>query len=86
MCLAVPMKLLEISEDGTTGTVDMGGAGVEVGLDLVPEAKTGDFVLVHAGMAIEIMDDAEAKETLEVYRKYADIPGLLIPQVEKADG
>jgi len=86
MCLAVPLKVIETNPDLGTGIVDMGGSPVEVGLDLTPEAKVGDWVLVHAGMTIEILDEAEAQATLDVYREYAEIPGLLGPEVDKADG
>lgn len=61
MCLAIPMQLTEI--DGPQGTVDTGGVSCEVRLDLV-EARVGDYVLVHAGYAIGVLDEAEAAETL----------------------
>jgi len=85
MCLAVPLKLLEISADHRDGTVAMGSSTVRIGLDLAPEAKTGDYVLVHAGMAIEVLQSAEAEETLLAYHQYAQIPGLLAPEVDPAD-
>jgi hydrogenase expression/formation protein HypC len=80
MCLAVPLKLLEVSPDGREGTVDMGGAEKGVGLDLVPEARAGDFVLVHAGMAIQVIDEAEAQETIKLFQEYALVPGLVAPK------
>ncbi len=80
MCLAVPMKLIEISGDGHEGKVEMAGSSITVNLDLVPEVKSGDYVLIHAGMAIEILQEEEAQITLDMYREYAHIPGLLAPK------
>ena len=51
MCLAVPGKILSI--EGMAGVVDMNGVEVNVGLQLVPGAKVGDYVLMHAGFAIQ---------------------------------
>jgi hydrogenase expression/formation protein HypC len=69
------MRLMELSADGREGIVDMGGAAKAVGLDLVPEAKLGDFVLVHAGMAIQVIEELEAQKTLEVLNEFAQVPG-----------
>jgi len=79
MCLAIPLKLLTISADGREGVVDMGGAEKVVGLDLTPQVRPGDYVLVHAGMAIETMDEEEAETTLAAFREFASVPGLLAP-------
>lgn len=65
MCLAKPLKLIEIY--GSSGLVDMGGGTLEIGLDLVPDAKIGDYVLVHAGMAIELLEDSDAADILDAY-------------------
>ena len=69
MCLAVPGKILEIKkvENKNVGLVDFNGVKKDVPLSLVPNAKIGDNVLVHAGFAIEIIDDKEAKKTNEVF-------------------
>lgn len=67
MCLAVPGKLLqETSGEGLTrtGRLDFGGVEREVNLALVPEAKPGDYLLVHAGVAITILSPVEAEATL----------------------
>ena len=69
MCLAVPGKLLEIqrpqaaSSTAAIGTVDFQGTRLEVGLAFTPEVKVGDWVLVHAGYALSVLDEAEALET-----------------------
>ena len=62
MCVAVPSKILEI--EGTRATVQVSGAQLHAQLDLVPEAKVGDYVLVHAGFALQVMDAEQAAETL----------------------
>jgi len=80
MCLALPLKLIAVSPDGREGTVDMGGAPKAVGLVLAPEARPGDYVLVHAGMALGVLEEAEAEETLKVFQEYAFVPGLLAPE------
>ena len=72
MCLAKPMKLIQIDSSRSTGTVDLGGGTLEVGLDLVPEAMAGDYVLVHAGMAIEHLDIADAEAILDSYEKFVE--------------
>ncbi|MEZ4812707.1 MAG: HypC/HybG/HupF family hydrogenase formation chaperone [Caldisericia bacterium] len=63
MCLAIPAKLIEIN--GANGVVDMGGVKRETRLDMVPDAKLGDFVLLHTGFAIEIVEEQTAIEMLE---------------------
>jgi hydrogenase expression/formation protein HypC len=68
MCLAVPGKILSIkkaspNEPENLGIVDFNGNQVEVSLAMVPEAVPGDYVLVHAGYALQLLDEAEAKET-----------------------
>lgn len=69
MCLAVPGKIVEIigSEDplGRLATVDFQGSRVEASLAMTPEARNGDWVLVHAGFALTVLDEAEAKDTWE---------------------
>jgi hydrogenase expression/formation protein HypC len=62
MCVAVPAKVLAI--EGTRATVQVSGAQLNAQLELVPEAQVGDYVLVHAGFALQVMEPAEAAETL----------------------
>jgi len=61
MCLAVPAKVLAI--DGAMGTVELAGVTRDVSLMLLPEARVGDHVLVHAGFAMQIVDEQEFEET-----------------------
>ena len=64
MCLAVPLKIESIDPEGATVTLD--GNSTVVSLAAVPEARVGDWVLVHAGMAITVLDEREARETFEL--------------------
>ena len=75
MCLSIPGRITEIKLDGsmTMGCVDFGGVTREVCLDYVPEAKVGQYVLVHVGFAISLMDEEEARESLELFREMAEL-------------
>ena len=64
MCLAIPLKLIKKEE--VKGWVEIGSTKREVNLIFLPEAKIGDYVLVHAGFAIGKVDEKEAKELLEL--------------------
>jgi len=70
MCLAIPMRIIEIN--GTVATTEVDGVTRQARLDLLPEAELGDFVLVHAGLAISRVDPEDAAETLALLRKLAD--------------
>ena len=72
MCLAVPMQIQELLDDGLARVSAM-GAERSIALDLTPEAKIGDYVLVHAGFAIEIVDEQYAAETLELIKSMAEL-------------
>jgi hydrogenase expression/formation protein HypC len=68
MCLGIPAKVVELSNEGRKGKADFGGVSREVDLSLV-DAKIGDYVIVHAGFAIEILDEQEALESLELWQE-----------------
>jgi len=70
MCLAIPGRVEEISDDGMirTGRVNFGGVVKRVCLDYVPEIKVGEYAIVHVGFAISIVDEETAQETLEAFR------------------
>jgi hydrogenase expression/formation protein HypC len=78
MCLAVPGKILEMKGEDMlrTGIVSFAGVSKEANLAFVPEAKVGDYVLVHAGFAISIVDEAEAAQTLEYFRQIGELGEL----------
>ncbi len=71
MCLAIP-ALVKIIED-KEAEVEIGGITRRISLWLTPEAKVGDYVLVHTGYAINILDEAEAEETLTLLREIAGL-------------
>lgn len=85
MCLAVPGKILTITGEEPTriGTVSFGGISKEACLAFVPEAKVGDYVLVHAGFAISVVDEAEAQQTLEYFRQMGDLAELEESQAQR---
>ena len=80
MCLAIPGKLIEIIEDADPvmrrGRVDFNGAVKKVNLSCVPEAAVGDYVNVHVGFALNVVDEAAAAEVFDYLEQMeADLPG-----------
>ena len=69
MCLGIPAKIVKIEND--RGIIDMEGTQREVNLLLQEDAKVGDYVIVHAGFAIQVLDEEEALETLNFLRQIA---------------
>jgi len=72
MCLAVPGQILSITGDDPitrAGRVSFGGVVKEVSLAYVPEAAVGDYVIVHAGFALNVIDEEEAQKTLDLLRQ-----------------
>lgn len=80
MCLAVPGKITEITQTPAAkmGKVDFGGVVREVCLEAVPEAEIGNYVIVHAGFALNVLSEREAEETLEALRELGEIEGELL--------
>ena len=72
MCLAIPARIVTI-EEGNMASVDIMGVTRKASLDLTPEAVVGDYVLVHAGFALQVVDEAYANETLEILRQVPDL-------------
>ncbi|NLF79097.1 MAG: HypC/HybG/HupF family hydrogenase formation chaperone [Chloroflexi bacterium] len=68
MCLGIPGKIVELYESGglKMGKVDFGGVVRETCLAYVPEAQLGDYTIVHVGFALNLIDEAEARKTLEL--------------------
>ncbi len=82
MCLAVPGQLLDTTGDDPyfrTGRVSFGGVVKQVSLACVPEAKIGDYLLVHVGMALNVVDEREAAETFAYLREMGDLEELSPP-------
>jgi hydrogenase expression/formation protein HypC len=69
MCLAVPGKITKIT--GDQAEIDFGGTMKTANVSMV-DAKVGDWAVVHAGFAIELMDEEEAQETLKLWNEYLD--------------
>ena len=67
MCVAIPVKVNKI--EGVMAEVEIGGVLRQVSLQLTPEAKKDDYVLVHAGFAIQVLDEEEARETLTLFEE-----------------
>lgn len=70
MCLAIPTKIIERQE--LMATVEIGGVTRRISLMLLPEARVGDFVLTHAGFAIQAVDGEEAEKTLALWRELVE--------------
>ena len=97
MCLAIPGKVIEISDDAALlmGKVDFGGVRKEACLAYTPDVRVGDYVIVHVGFAISRMDEAEALITLELLGQMGALvaaeletmgPGMDAPAVVSDDG
>jgi len=69
MCLAIPALIKSI--EGKEAVVEIGGISRKASLWLTPEAKVGDYVLLHTGYAIAVLDEEEAKETLKLIEEVA---------------
>ena len=72
MCLAIPALITEKKSDNLA-TAEILGVTREVALDLTPQANVGDYVLVHAGFAIQVVDADYAKETIELVKQLEDV-------------
>jgi hydrogenase expression/formation protein HypC len=72
MCLAIPTKIKEINASGIA-MVELGGVERQISLIMTPEAEVGDYVLVHTGYAISLMDPEEAQASLEAFAELAEI-------------
>jgi hydrogenase expression/formation protein HypC len=80
MCLAVPGKIISIApqEDASLrrGKVDFGGIRKEICLEFTPEAQAGDYVLVHVGFALTVIDETEAQRVFEALRELGQLEEL----------
>ncbi len=80
MCLAIPgkIKAIETQMDGLIrmAKVQFGGISKEASLEMVPQAKEGDYVLVHVGVAISVVNEEEAKKTFEYLKEAGELDEL----------
>ncbi len=85
MCLSIPGKLIEITsqldETFRVGKVSFDGVVKKVSLTLVPEAKVNDYVMVHVGAAISVVDEEEAKKTFEILKQLDELNDLEAPDI-----
>lgn len=70
MCLGIPMKVVE--KEGTTGIVELGGVRHPADLQLVDDVEVGDYVILHAGFAIQKLNEKEAEETIALLNEVLD--------------
>lgn len=88
MCLAIPGKVIEIrgkvDDVFRTGKVSFDGVIKEVNLSLVPEVELGNYVLVHVGVALNIVDEEEAQKTFELLRQIGELEELEADQAGQA--
>ncbi len=79
MCLAIPGRVVSVLTDEEESlrqaTVDFGGVQKEVSLAFTPEAAVGDYVLVHVGFALSVVDEAEAQQIFETLREMEELAG-----------
>ena len=66
MCLALPARIVELLP-AAEGVIDLGGVRKRISLELVPDVRVGDYVIVHVGYALQKLDAAEAERTLELF-------------------
>jgi hydrogenase expression/formation protein HypC len=78
MCLAIPGKILSIDEDGTGQMANISFNGIikKVSLEIVPEAKVEDYVLVHVGVAISKVDEKEASKIYQFLKDFGELDEL----------
>jgi hydrogenase expression/formation protein HypC len=82
MCLGVPGKIIEVYDRGglQMGKVDFGGVIKETCLAYVPEAKVGDYCIIHVGFALSILDEEEARASIAILKEISDLGSL--PEIE----
>ena len=78
MCLAIPARIARLEPDGLA-EVDVLGVTRQISLDLTPQAQVGDYVLVHAGFAIEVVDEQYAQDTIDLIKQFPELAGEDLP-------
>ena len=75
MCLGIPGKILSIYEDHGTkmANIDFGGVRREACIEVIPDAKPGDWTIIHAGFALNLLSEDEALETLEMFKEISEL-------------
>ncbi len=75
MCLAIPAQITKM-EENNLAEVDILGVKRSISIDLTPAAEIGDYVLVHAGFAIEVISEEDAQQTLDLIREFPELADL----------
>ena len=83
MCLAVPVEVLSI--EGQEAEVDFAGVRRRVSVVLTPEVRVGDYVVVHTGFAISVLDQEEAEETLKLFRELEEFNSRTMAESDAAE-
>jgi len=89
MCLAIPGKVIEVTQDQhgvRLGKANFGGIVKTVCLEYTPEVKLGDYVLVHVGFALSKVDEAEAEKTYQLLAELQQLGELGVPEVDLLAG
>ncbi len=75
MCLGIPGKIVEIYTSGTLkmAKIDFGGVTREACIETIPQAKVGDYTIIHAGFALNLMSESEARETLDALKELDEL-------------
>lgn len=78
MCLGIPGKIESVYEDHGTkmAKIDFGGVQREACIEVIPEAKPGDWTIVHAGFALNLLSEEEARETLDILEQMSELADL----------
>ena len=84
MCIAAPAQIVEINKEENTLYADFGGARQMAKMDLLPDVEIGDYVLIHAGYAIEKLTEEAAKESLEAWEELLEMLEEEDREMEKA--
>ena len=79
MCLAIPAQITQRKEDNMA-EVNIMGVTRDISIDLTPDAAEGDYVFVHAGFAIEVVDPQFAEETLDLVKQFPDMVAEEVPE------
>lgn len=80
MCLSIPAKIESI--DGDMAQVSVGGVTYKASLQLLDDVKTGDYILLHTGFAIQKISEEEAAETLRIFKEFEDLNDQLDEEEE----
>ncbi len=84
MCIAAPAKVVEINKENESLFADFGGVRQEAKINLLPDVEVGDYVLIHAGYAIEKLSEEAAKESLEAWEELLEVLEEEDREMEKA--